>query len=142
MGARCSRTCPRGRVEVVELDCPRRPQCGLSLGEFPGTEDSQVLEIEVKAYRRVIRRRRYRAMCDCGCVAGIVTAPPPARLIERGKFGISVWTSVLLDKFLYGRPSHRLLQDLADHGLNMSPGTLAGGLQTLGAAVCALGVGA
>ena len=42
-----------------------------------------------------------------------------------------MWISVLLDKFLYGRPSHRLLQDLADHGLNMSPGTLAGGLQTL-----------
>jgi len=42
-----------------------------------------------------------------------VTAPAPARLIERGKFGVSVWTSVLLDKFLYGRPSHRLLQDLA-----------------------------
>ena len=53
-------------VEVVELDCPTCPQCGLSLGEFPGTEDSQVLEIEVKAYRRVIRRRRYRPMCDCG----------------------------------------------------------------------------
>ncbi|MGH8833008.1 MAG: IS66 family transposase [Polaromonas sp.] len=34
-------------------------------------------------------------------------------------------------KFLHGRPSHRLLQALADHGLNMSPGTLAGGLQAL-----------
>ena len=44
---------------------------------------------------------------------------------------ISVWTSVLLDKFLYGRPSQRLLQDLADHGLNMSAGTLAGGLQAI-----------
>jgi len=42
-----------------------------------------------------------------------------------------VWTSVLLDKFAYGRPSQRLLQDLADHGLNMSPGTLAGGLQAI-----------
>ena len=87
--------------------------------------------IEVKAYRRVIRRQRYRPLCDCGCVPGIVTAPPPPRLIERGKYGVSVWTTVLLDKFLYGRPSHRLLQDLADHGLNMSPGTLAGGLQAL-----------
>jgi transposase len=37
----------------------------------------------------------------------------------------------LLDKFLYGRPSHRLIQDLGDRGLQMSPGTLAGGLQTL-----------
>lgn len=119
------------QVEFVELDCPRCPQCGLGLVEFPGTEDSEVVEIEVKAYRRVIRRRRYRSLCHCGCLPGIVTAPAPGRLIERGKFGVSVWISVLLDKFLYGRPSHRLLQDLADHGLNLSAGTLVGGLQTL-----------
>jgi len=119
------------RIELVGLDSPQCPRCGLALGSFPGTEDSEVLEIEVKAYRRVIRRQRYRPLCDCGCVPGIVAAPPPPRLIERGKYGVSVWTTVLLDKFLYGRPSHRLLQDLADHGLNMSPGTLAGGLQAL-----------
>jgi len=119
------------RSEFVEIDAPRCPNCGLGFNDFPGTEDSEVLEIEVQAYRRVIRRRRYRPICDCGCVAGIVTAPPPPRLIERGKFGMSVWVSVLLDKFLYGRPSHRLLHDLADHGLNMSPGTLAGGLHAL-----------
>jgi hypothetical protein len=60
-----------------------------------------------------------------------LSAQPPSRLIERGKYGVSVWTTVLLDKFLYARPSHRLLKDLADHGLNMPPGTLAGGLHTL-----------
>ena len=119
------------RIELVGLDSPQCPNCGLALGRFPGTEDSEVLEIEVKAYRRVIRRQRYRPLCDCGCVPGIVAAPPPPRLIERGKYGVSVWSTVLLDKFLYGRPSHRLLKDLADHGLNMSPGTLAGGLQAL-----------
>jgi transposase len=119
------------RSEFVEIDGPQCPNCGLGFSIFPGTEDSEVLEIEVRAYRRVIHRRRYRPRCGCGCVAGIVTAPPPPRLIERGKFGLSVWASVLLDKFLYGRPSHRLLQDLSDHGLNMSPGTLAGGLHAL-----------
>jgi transposase len=119
------------RIEWVEIDTPQCPRCGLALSTFPGTEDSEVLEIEVQAYRRVIRRRRYRPNCGCGGVPGIVTAPPPPRLIERGKYGMSVWASVLLDKFLYGRPSHRLLQDLADHGLNLSAGTLAGGLQAL-----------
>jgi len=119
------------RIEWVAIDTPQCPRCGLALNHFPGSEDSEVLEIEVKAYRRVIRRRRYRPGCGCNGVPGIVTAPPPSRLIERGKYGLSVWASVLLDKFLYGRPSHRLLQDLADHGLNMSAGTLAGGLQAL-----------
>ena len=120
-----------GRSESVMLDSPRCPQCGLGLEEFPGTQDREVLEIEVKAYRRVIRRQRYKCVCHCGCLPGIVTAPAPANLMARGKFGISVWSTVLLDKFLYGRPSARLLHDLGDHGLNMSPGTLAGGLQAL-----------
>ncbi len=117
--------------ETIELDRPQCPACGEPLHEFPGTDDSEVLEIDVKAYRRVIRRRRYRCGCGCGVVPGIVSAPAPPRLIERGKFGISVWVTVLLDKFMYGRPSHRLLQELADHGLPMSAGTLAGGLQAL-----------
>ena len=119
------------RGESVRLDSPQCPKCGLALEEFPGTQDSEVLEIEVKAYRRAIRRQRYKPACACGCLPGIVTAPAPANLMARGKFGVSVWSTVLLDKFLYGRPSARLLRDLSDHGLNMSPGTLAGGLQAL-----------
>lgn len=54
------------RVETVGLDSPQCPACGEDLDEFPGTEDSEVLEIEVKAYRRLIRRRRYRPTCRCG----------------------------------------------------------------------------
>jgi transposase len=119
------------RHEDIVLDKAQCPECGLAFKEFAGTEDVQVLEIEVKAYRRVIHRHRYVPTCECSCVSGIVTAPSPARLINRGKFGISVWSSVLLDKFAYGRPSQRLLQDLGDHGLNMAPGTLAGGLQAI-----------
>ena len=121
----------RERAEFVKLDSPQCPQCGLALQEFPGTQNSEVLEIEVKAYRRAIHRQRYKPMCACGCLPGIVTAAPPPQLIARGKFGVSIWSTVLLDKFLYGRPSARLLRDLSDHGLNMSPGTLAGGLRTL-----------
>lgn len=71
-------------VEVVELVGATCPKCGLGLSEFPGTEDAEVVELEVRAYRRVIRRRRYRPTCGCGCLPGIVTASAPARLIERG----------------------------------------------------------
>ena len=79
----------------------------------------------------MIRRKRYHAACGCGVSPGIVTAPSPARLIPRGKLGISVWAKVILDKYLYLRPSNRLLQELARHGLKLSPGTVAGGLQRL-----------
>lgn len=119
------------RHEFVALEVPQCPRCGLKLKPFPGTEDAEIIELEVNAYRRVIHRKRYAAVCRCGCLPGIVSAPPPARLINRGKFGLSVWTQVLLDKFSYGRPSQRLVHDLADHDLQMSPGTLAGGLQAI-----------
>lgn len=117
--------------ELLELPSPFCPECGWALQVFPGTEDSEVLEIEVKAYRRVVRRQRYRPACTCGRLPGIVTAPAPARLIERGKLGISVWVDALLDKFLYGRASYRWIQQMTDRGVKLSAGTLNGGLQAI-----------
>lgn len=107
------------------------PRCGLGLSEFPGTQDAEVLEIEVKAYRRLIRRHRYRPTCSCGCLPGIVTAAPPAQLIARGKLGVSIWVEALLSKFIYGQPSARLLQDWNDQGLHIAQGTLTDGLRCL-----------
>lgn len=107
------------------------PRCGLGLSKFAGTQDAEVLEIEVKAYRRIVRRYRYRPTCSCGCLPGIVTAPPPAQLIARGKLGVSIWVEVLLSKFVYGQPSARLLQDWRDQGLHISQGTLTDGLRCL-----------
>jgi transposase len=118
------------RCETIGLDlvCP---QCGQGLRAFAGTEDSEVVELEVKAYRRVIRRQRYRPTCQCACLAGIVTAGLPPRLIPRGKLGVSVWVNVLLSKFSYGQPTHRLLHDWSDQGLRISQGTVTDGLRRL-----------
>lgn len=107
------------------------PGCGLGLSEFAETQDAEVLEIEVKAYRRVVRRHRYRPLCHCARLPGIVTAPPPAQLIARGKLGVSIWVEVLLSKFVYGQPSARLLQHWRDQGLVISQGTLTDGLHCL-----------
>ncbi|MGH9486455.1 MAG: IS66 family transposase, partial [Terriglobales bacterium] len=119
------------REELVTMASPRCPQCGKGLEEFPGTEDCEVLEIEVKGYRRLIRRRRYRPTCRCAVLPGIVAAAAPARLIERGRWGVSVWVEALLDKFLYGRASFRWLEQLADLGMELSAGTLCGGLRAI-----------
>jgi transposase len=106
-------------------------QCGLPFAAFPGTEDVSILEVEVRAHRRLCHRRRYRPTCSCGCHPGIVTAPAPPRLIPKSTLGVSVWVTVLLDKFLYYRPTYRLLADLNSHGLDLSQGTLSDGLQRL-----------
>ena len=107
------------------------PQCGLPYHDFPGTEDSQTIEVEVQAHRRLIRRKRYRPACSCPGNSGIITAPPAPKLIPKGRYGISIWTQVLLDEFLFFRASHRLIADLATHGITLPPGTLAGGLERI-----------
>ena len=107
------------------------PCCGLAFELFPGTEDCEVIEIEVKTYRRKIRRRRYKPTCQCGVVTGIVTAPPAPKLIPKGGFGISVWITILLDKFLFLRPTYRFLADLKTHGLDIAQGTITDGLKTI-----------
>ncbi len=120
-------------VHVVDLPQVDKccPQCGLALTPCPGSLDSEVVEIEVKAYRRLIRRKQYKPLCQCGVLPAIVTAPVPPNIIPKGKYGISIWSELMLDKFLYGRPTHRLLQSWQALGLDVAPGTVAGGFAHL-----------
>ena len=117
--------------KVLPPDQCRCARCGQPFADFPGTEDSTILEINVRAHRRVIRRRRYRPTCSCGAHPGIVTAPPPARLIPKSMLGVSLWVTVLLDKYLFYRPTYRLLADWRSHGLDLSLGTLTDGLKRM-----------
>jgi transposase len=116
---------------ALPADQQQCPDCGLPFAPFPGTDDSTVLEVEVRAYRRVRRRQRYRPTCRCGCNPGVVTAPPPPKVLPKSLLGVSVWVTVLLDKYLFYRPTYRLLDDLASHGLDLSLGTITDGLQRL-----------
>lgn len=107
------------------------PVCHLPFQAFPGTEDSEIIEIHVKAHRRIIKRTIYKRGCTCDALPGIITAPPAPKLIPKGIFGTSVWVTILLDKFCFLRPTHRLLDDLKTHGLDLALGTLTGGLKAL-----------
>jgi transposase len=119
--------------QVLELppDQQQCSGCGQPSAAFPGTDDTAVSEIEVRAHRRVYQRRRYRPTCSCGVHPGSVTAPAPGRVIPKSILGVSVWVTVLLDKFLSYRPTYRLLEDLSTQGLDLSQGTLTDGLQRL-----------
>ena len=116
---------------VLPSDQCRCSRCGQPFADFPGTEDSEILEVEVRAHRRIIRRRRYRPTCGCGAHPGVVTAPPPPRLIPKSILGVSIWVTVLLDKYLFYRPTYRLLADWDTLGLDLSLGTLTDGLNRL-----------
>jgi transposase len=109
----------------------RCPCCGLPFAEFPGTEDSEILEVDVKAHRRVIRRKRYRPSCSCPENKPIVTAPPAPRVIPKSKIGVSIWVLILMDKYLFHRPTYRLLESLRLHDLDLSLGSITDGLKRL-----------
>jgi len=130
----------RADLPVVydEIDLPEDekncPSCGLPHLRNPALDEhSDVIEVEVSAHIRRIRRPAYTRNpgCTCDHTPAIVTAPPPPRLIPRSDYDVSFWVEVILGKYRYGQPTNRTLQDLRDQGLPVSPGTVAGGLQAL-----------
>jgi len=106
------------------------PQCGAPLTPS-GTEDAEQLEIDVRAYRRRIRRRRYQRTCDCQGCSRTLVAPPPPKLIPKGLLGVSVWVEILLGKFFSHQPVERQLSQWRLLGLDLSAGTVTGGLERL-----------
>jgi transposase len=118
--------------ELRELPAEQRvcPRCGAALSPSD-TEDSEQLEIDVRAYRRRIRRRRYRRTCTCSNCPRTFTAAPASKLIPKGVLGVSIWVEILLDKFSSYRPTERLLSHWRLLGLDLAAGTVAGGLERL-----------
>ena len=115
-------------LPMESLACPL---CGKPAAMMSATEDSELLEIDVRAHRRRIRRRRYRATCDCDPARRTLTAPPLPKLIPKGNYGISIWVHVLLDKYASYRPTERLLGQLEQYDLNLPAGTINDGLRRI-----------
>jgi transposase len=140
-GQQPGRSGPRRRnyahlpIVVEDHDIPGEEcccaHCGRPFAPVSGTEDSTILEVEVKAHRRLIRRHRYRPTCDCRVHPGIVTAPPAPRVLPKSILGVSLLVELLVDKYLSYRPTYRLLADLQTRDLDLSLGTVTDALQRL-----------
>ena len=90
-----------------------------------GAGESSLLEIEVRAHRRVIRRPRWRRTCGCASSSTEVSAPPAPRLFPNTAYGTSVWSRFLFEHYACLRPLHRVAAWLGDQGLPVAAGTLA-----------------
>lgn len=122
-------------VAEEEYDLPEDEKCCpfCCLPFIPGfdAEESDIVEVEVSAHVRRIRRKKYLKGCQCENLPAVVTAPGPAKLIPKSVYGDSVWIEVLLDKFHTFRPTHRLIQSLEMIGLDLPQGTITDGLKRL-----------
>ena len=73
---------PRPDLPVVAEERDVAPEdkqcciCGKAYDLLPQTEDSEIIEIQVKAHVRQIRRTMYTQACECEGIAGVVTARP------------------------------------------------------------------
>ena len=105
-------------------------RCGKPLVDLGDTEDSEQVELEIAVFRRRLRRRRYRRTCDCPGPQ-TRTAPQPSKLIPKGRYGLSLWIHLLLEKFHAQRPIQRTIEQLRWHGLELAPGTIANGLKCI-----------
>lgn len=122
--------------EFETRDVPEKSKkcsiCGLPYLELPGTADSEMISIiDVKAYKRIIRRKIYKQMCHCVEAPKIITAPAFPKLIPKGKYDVSIWAKILIEKYDYQRPLHRLLKCLNDQGIYLSSGTVTDGLKRI-----------
>jgi transposase len=119
------------RAETVVLPEDQRvcPDCGQAMTAC-GTQDSERLEVDVKAYRRRIRRQRYQRTCSCRGPRTVTTPAEPS-LIAKGRLGTSVWVQILVDKFYNHVPVERQLAGWQLADLDLAAGTVTEGLQRL-----------
>ena len=108
-------------VPEAERVCPR---CGAGYVPF-GEECCELIDWQVRLVRVVIRRPTYRRTCRCP-VRGVLAAPPAPKPIGKGRFTSRFLARLLVEKFVLGRPTHRVAAALAHDGLDLAEGTLAG----------------
>ena len=105
--------------------------CGKPFAPGGYEEDSEIIEVDVIAYRRRIRRRRYLRTCSCPHLPTVFAAPIVPRVLPHSPWGVSVWVQLLLDKYNYCRATHKQLDDLRGHDLDLASGTVIGGFKRL-----------
>lgn len=111
------------------------PHCAKPYVGTSKTEDSDIIEINVAAHIRRIKRQCYRKGCDCPNVAFLIMAPPAPQLIPKSSLGVSVWVEVLLQKYQYSIPTNRLCTDLKTLGAPHFSGNANGWTSKTGAVV-------
>jgi transposase len=113
--------------EEVELDVPTDDRtCNICGREkvVIGHEKSEVLEFQPARFKVLQYKRLKRACQKCG--DGVIVAPVPNKVIERGLPGSGMLAEMLVSKYQDGLPLHRQWQRFKRLGVDIPRSTLCG----------------
>jgi transposase len=116
------------REEKASVDSSLRTCscCGEPLLEgILDDENSQVIEVEVKAHVRKIRKERLVRRCRCESGPRVVTGQAVGPLFGGSNLGVSVFVELLIGHFSEHLPMRRVLARLAGIGCQVPAGTIA-----------------
>ena len=112
------------REEVVHQPSPEELTCATCGGqkECVGHERSETLEFVPASFKVIVD---LRAKCACRrCGDGVVVAPVPAKVIDKGLPGPGLVAHVLVSKYKDHLPLHRLSGIYARSGVELNSSTL------------------
>lgn len=117
--------------EIIALPDDEKicPCCGLPFKEIGLKEVSSMIGSKKIYYIKKIKRKAYKKTCSCP--NPIITAPPPAKLIPKGKFLTNFWVDVLINKYCNHLPIQRQITQMKEYGLSVSGGTIFGGFKKI-----------
>jgi transposase len=121
------------RVERVIPGSPEQSRCAHcgEPTEVIGYEQSEQLDVEPAKYFVLVTKREKRG-CRC-CHRGVVTAPAPARIIEKSLVSDRVVIDTVIGKYCDHLPLYRQSAMLErETGLEISRATLDGWVMTVG----------
>jgi transposase len=113
-------------VPEAERNCP---ECGAAYVPFR-EETSEQIDWVVRVVRVIHRRPSYSRTCKCQ-VRGILVAPVVPKPIPKGLFTSRFLARLLVEKYVLGRPLHRIGTALANEGLDVSDATLVANIAAL-----------
>ncbi len=129
-GPRDHESLPLGDERRYDIDESCCADCGFQWREV-GEEQSDIVEVEVRAYRRRHRRKKYGHFCKHKKRWVTKRAEGAKRLFPHSNYGISFWVFLLNGKFSLQVPVNRLCTLLKQKQLFVSQGTIAAGFQRI-----------
>ncbi len=121
--ARRAAECPTREVQHRVPDEERRcPACGSEELKALGPGRTTVVYEYIPA--RLERQVHVQEVLACKCGRDVVTAPTPAKVVDKGEYGPGFLAHVVTSKCADAMPLHRLAQRVERGGVPMSRSTL------------------